>query len=117
MTRHLDETGQPCTRHPEVTEVRLYELATLGSRMPSFHHDAASKLQSLMMALDELSELSTDVDPMARGAIDTAHVALRELHQLLSANRALAKPAVRAHGHLPELVQRAADRVGVKLRG
>ena len=37
----------------------LYALATLGSRMPAFHHDAASKLQSLMMALDEISELTS----------------------------------------------------------
>lgn len=96
---------------------RLMELALVGSRMPGFHHDCASKLQSLMMALDELSELSEDAEPMARSAIDTAHTALRELHQMFTANRALTKPAQRTNTSIDELVQRAADRVGVKVRG
>ena len=96
---------------------RLLELALVGSRMPGFHHDCASKLQSLMMALDELSELSEDADPMVRGAIDTAHTALRELHQMFTANRALTKPPQRTNTSIEELVHRAAERVGVKVRG
>ena len=117
MTRHRDETGEPCPRHPELAEARLYELAIVGSRVPGFHHDAASKLQSLMMALDEIGELSEDADPMTRAAIETASGALRELNQLVTANRALAKPASRVRIALRELVQRAAERVGVQLRG
>lgn len=117
MTQHRDESGEPCTRHPELATPRLYELATLGARMPSFHHDAASKLQSLMMALDEIGEIVPGTDPMLQTAIETANVALRELHQLLNANRALAKPAARVPVALAELVQRAAARVGVTVRG
>jgi hypothetical protein len=115
MPKHRDETGAPCTRHGELTEHRLYELATLGSRMPSFHHDAASKLQSLIMALDEISELASGDD--LRAPIDTAHAALRDLNQILSANRALAKAPQRARIGLGELVKRAADAMGVRTRG
>jgi len=115
MSEHRDETGAPCTRHGQLTEQRLYELATLGSRMPAFHHDAASKLQSLIMALDEISELVTEGE--LRAPIDTAHAALRELNQILTANRALAKPPERTRISLAELVQRSAETVGVRTRG
>lgn len=116
MSDHLDETGQPCTRHANLDVTRLYELATLGSRMPAFHHDAASKLQSLMMALDEISELGSS-EPDMRTAIDTAHAALRELNQILGTNRALAKAAQKSRIGLAELVQRAAESFGVRVRG
>ena len=116
MIQHTDEAGQPCTRHGTLSQQRLLELATLGSRMPSFHHDAASKLQSLMMALDEISELSNNEASDLRTSIDTAHSALRELNQLLSANRALAKAPVVARIALVDLVQRAAEATGVRIR-
>ncbi|HEY1554642.1 MAG TPA: hypothetical protein VGF94_07375 [Kofleriaceae bacterium] len=117
MKSHVDERGEPCTRHPSTAEGRIYELALLGSRMPSFHHDVASKLQSLMMALDELSELAGEGDGSQRAAIDTGMASLRDLREMLNGNRALAKPSVRSRVALAELVQRAADRVGVKVRG
>jgi hypothetical protein len=117
MTDHLDETGQPCTRHAALQTTRLYELATLGSRMPAFHHDAASKLQSLMMALDEISELASSSDADIRAAIDTAHAALRDLNQILSTNRALAKAPQKSRTGLSELVHRAAESFGVRVRG
>ena len=117
MNEHRDGSGQPCARHGSVTEQRLFELATLGSRMPSFHHDAASKLQSLMMALDEISELASTAEPDLRASIDTAHAALRELNQLLTANRALAKAPQRTRVTLTELMSRAAETVGVRTRG
>ncbi len=116
MIEHTDEAGQPCTRHGTFGEQRMLELATLGSRLPSFHHDAASKLQSLMMALDEISELASSDASDLRASIDTAHSALRELNQLLSANRALAKSPVPARIALPELVQRAGESCGVRMR-
>jgi hypothetical protein len=117
MSEHLDETGQPCTRHANVTQTRMFELATLGSRMPGFHHDAASKLQSLMMALDEISELASTSETDMRTAIDTAHAALRELNQILSMNRALAKAPQKSRIGLVEIVQRASEPVGVRVRG
>jgi hypothetical protein len=115
---HLDEDGRPCTRHAPVAIDALLHLATIGSRMSSFHHDVASKLQGLMMALDEISELAEprgDTDLLR--AAETAHTSLKELHQLLNANRTLAKPPIRTHTALRELATRAGERVGVTLRG
>ena len=92
MTRsassHLDEHGQPCSHHPAATDQDLLSLALVGSRAPSFHHDLASKLQGLMMAIDEISEVSGEVPPPVLRAIETAHGALREVLALLGTNRA-----------------------------
>ncbi len=117
MTEHRDDHGGPCARHPAVTVERLYELATVGSRVPGFHHDCASKLQSLMMALDEIIELADTGDAELRVAANTANTALRELHALLTANRALAKAPQRTRIAIGELMRTAGDRVGVRLAG
>src|SRR5207302_4493711 len=102
--------------HPAVTTEALLALATLGARVPSFHHDAASKLQSLMMALAELDELLAE-RPDTRPATETAQTALRELHVLMTQNRALAKAPQRAPAQLADILRRGAERFGVKLRG
>jgi hypothetical protein len=116
-TKHLDDKGQPCTRHAAIPEVRLYELATLGSRVSGFHHDAASKLQSLVMALDDLGESATSVPPELTSSIETARAALKDLGALFSANRALAKGPQRTRINCRDLLVRASERVGVKLVG
>jgi hypothetical protein len=114
---HLDENGEPCTRHPPLPEPRLYELATLGSRMSGFHHDAASKLQSLVMALDDLGETASSVPPELVSTIETARAALAELSSLFAANRVFAKGVLRTRIEYKELLARASARVGVKLNG
>jgi hypothetical protein len=111
---HLDETGQPCTRHATISDDVLLAYAAVGSRISGFHHDAASKMQSLMMALDEISELATDD---IRGPATTASSALRDLHQILTVNRALAKAPQCKPVPLRDLVARAAERHGVKVHG
>jgi len=116
VIEHLDETGQPCTRHA-VSRDKLLTYAALGSRVSGFHHDAASKLQSLVMALDEIGELIGEEASELRTATETAQTAVRQLHGLLSANRALAKTPQPTRALLPELLARAAERHGVKLRG
>lgn len=116
MIDHFDETGAPCTRHP-VSQDKLLAYAALGSRVSGFHHDAASKLQSLVMALDEISELIGDTDSDVRIATETAQGAVRQLHGLLTTNRAFAKPPQFVRTLLPELLARGAERHGVKLRG
>jgi hypothetical protein len=88
--------------------------AAIGSRMSSFHHDVASKLQGLMMAVDEISELANDD---TRAAATTAASALHELNQLLSVNRALTKAPQRKRTPLRELVTHAFQRHGVRMRG
>lgn len=82
--------------------------------MSSFHHDIASKLQSLMMALDEIAELGNDD---VRAATATATTAMHEINQLLTVNRALTKPPQRKRTRLREILARATERHGVRLRG
>jgi hypothetical protein len=117
MIDHLDESGAPCARHPAPTTSSLLQLAMVGSRAPAFHHDCASKLQGLVMALDELTELTENGDPQLLRAIENALDASRELNALLNTNRALTKPAPRLAIALRELMTRAAQRVGVTLKG
>jgi hypothetical protein len=116
VIEHLDEEGKPCVRHAAADD-KLLAYAAIGTRISGFHHDAASKLQSLVMALDEISELIGEAASDMRTATDTAQTAVRQLHGLLSANRALAKAPVLTRAMLPELLTRAAERHGVKVRG
>lgn len=114
---HVDETGAPCARHPAAAIENLFQLALVGSRAPVFHHDCASKLQGLVMALDELRELTVNGDPQLASALEIALDSMHELHALLNANRALTKPPQRTEIALRELVGRAAERAGVALHG
>jgi hypothetical protein len=114
---HVDETGAPCARHPPASAASLLQLAMVGSRAPAFHHDCASKLQGLLMALDELSELTENGDPQLLRPIEAAMHASRELNALLNINRALTKPAARTAIALKTLTAQAAERVGVRLSG
>jgi hypothetical protein len=115
VAEHLDETGRPCTRHPAASPQTMLALALLGSRMPSFHHDVASKLQSLMMAIEELEELADNED--SRNAAQTASTAVREMQALFNANRSLSRPPQRRPTPIGELVAAAAHRAGVKTFG
>ena len=114
---HLDETGAPCARHPAAPVAALLQLAMVGSRAPAFHHDCASKLQGLLMALDELQELTENGDPQLLRPIEAAMHASRELNALLNLNRALTKPAAKVAIALRALVTSATERVGVRLAG
>ncbi len=116
ISPHLDESGQVCTRHPAAASDELLSLAIVGSRAPSFHHDLASKLQGLMMSIDEIGELTEDSPPIAR-AIETAHTTLREVLGLLNVNRALTKAPAKSRTTLVELVTLSSERVYVNLRG
>jgi hypothetical protein len=114
---HLDETGRPCTRHVRSSEDSLLALALLGSRMPSFHHDLASKLQSLMMAIEEIDELAEGAAPDMRHAIDGAGAAVRELQALFAANRTLSRPPQPKPTPIGELIATAAHRAGTRTHG
>jgi len=116
MSDHNDENGKPCTRHASAAD-GLLAWAAVGSRISGFHHDTASKLQSLMMALDEATELLGDDRPELAVALETATTAMKEIHALLSENRALAKVPQRKPTPVKELFKRAAARHGVKLLG
>jgi hypothetical protein len=113
---HLDEHGQPCKTHAPTTLDKLLALATVGARMPSLHHDCASKLQGIVMALDEIAELADDPDAVRR-ATTTAHEAVRDLQKLLVQSRTLTKAPQRAKTALAELVRLGSERFGVRVRG
>lgn len=117
MIEHLDEEGKPCTRHAAPATDALLAWAAVGSRISGFHHDTASKLQSLMMALDEATDVLGDGRPDVSVPLDQAMTALREIHALLTENRALAKAPQRKSIALAELLKRAAARHGVALQG
>jgi hypothetical protein len=117
LIEHLDEDGNPCTRHAAPDLYALLAWAAVGSRISGFHHDSASKLQSLMMALDEAIDALGDDRPEVRAQLDTAMTALRELNALLTENRALAKAPQKKAVALAELLPRAAARHGVALEG
>jgi hypothetical protein len=112
---HLDEHGNICTRHAPATGSEILALALIGSRAPGFHHDLASKLQGLMMAIDEIGEVSGEIPPPVMRAMETAQGALREVLGLLNGNRTLTKPPVRTRIALADLLARAAERVYVNL--
>lgn len=114
---HVDETGAPCAQHGPVAAEALLQLALVGSRAPGFHHDCASKLQGILMALEEIGELATHADPDLLRAVESATEASRELNALLSTSRALTKPAGKGTIGLGELLGRASMRVAVTLRG
>ena len=96
----------------------LLALALTGSRAPGFNHDCASKLQSLVMALDEISEIAdANQDATLASAAEMATGALRELNALLNGNRALTKPPVRTATTLRELFVAAGARVSVQIAG
>jgi len=115
VIQHLDENGNPCTRHPPASSQGLLALALLGSRTPSFHHDVASKLQSLMMVIEEIAELADTED--VRLAAAGANVTIRDLNALLASNRALSRAPKREPVSIGELVDRAAERSGVHIEG
>lgn len=95
---------------------RLLALALTGSRAPGFNHDCASKLQAIMMALDEITELA-DGNPELMRAADTATESLRELNALLNGNRALTKAPARATTTVRELFAKAGERVSCQIVG
>jgi hypothetical protein len=115
---HLDENGRPCTRHDPAKSDVLLALALLGSRSQGFNHDLASKLQGLVMALEELDELAAKRgdDELRRTAAEASSAA-QEVAELLAANRALSRTTSRSSEPLRELLQRAGERSGVVLVG
>lgn len=121
LGEHLDEHARPCTRHAPVSLESLLALATVGSRASGFNHDIASKLQGLMMALDEISELAETLDPSNRESVaratEGAQACLKDVLAILNTNRAMTKPAMRAPVALADLTARAGDRVYVTLQG
>jgi hypothetical protein len=118
---HLDDDAKPCAIHAPAPPESIFALATVGSRASGFNHDIASKLQGLMMALDEISELAETLDPDNRDqvarATEGAQACLKDVLTILNINRAMTKPPMRAPVALSDLTTRAGERVYVTLQG
>ena len=96
----------------------ILALAVLGARLSRFHHDIASKLQGVMLSLDEIAERAeTHGDAELKRAIETASTTLGELNQLLAASRAVVRPPASVKIAVRELIAKAAEKTGVALVG
>jgi hypothetical protein len=70
----------------------ILALALIGARSRGFHHDIASKLQGLMMAIDEIADRNVLLaDDRVQRAVDAAADSMREVQGQLAAFRALAR--------------------------
>ena len=115
--KHLDEDGNACTEHV-ASDDAILTFATIGSRVATFNHDIASKLQGMMMALDEIEELLDRTgDPDLRRATETAQLALKEANALLSANRSLTRTSTKTKAQVRDVVRNAGERAHVEVRG
>jgi len=119
---HTDDHGQTCPHHAPAPPDVLLTLAAIGSRASGFNHDIASKLQGLMMALDEIGELAETVgDPSTSSQLmsanENAQGCLKDVLAILNVNRAMTKPPMRAPVALTELVARAGERIYITLKG
>lgn len=114
---HVDEDGNICTQHA-ANEDAILTLATIGSRVATFNHDLASKLQGAMMALDEIEELLVQVGrPELSRATATAQQSLKEASSLLSASRSLTRSSTKTKVELRALVHAAGGNAQVEVRG
>jgi len=96
----------------------ILALAVLGARLSRFHHDIASKLQGVMLSLDEIAERAeAHGDAELQRATETASTTLAELNQLLAASRAVVRPPTAVKIAVRELIAKASEKTGVALVG
>jgi hypothetical protein len=114
---HLDGEGAPCARHVCTSSDGIMHLATVGSRTLAMQHDVASKLQSLMMAVEEIGDLAEGpaIPSELRDAAAAAVSALANVNEMFAASRAFARRTDRARTSVAELLRKAARRAGVTI--
>ena len=113
---HVGEDGAPCTRHAAVRPDVMITLALVGTRATGYNHDLASKLQGLLMSLEDLVErLAEHGDPELHRTASDASTAAQELAGLVTASRALTRSPGPSRSSLHELVAASCDRAGVDL--
>lgn len=114
---HLDEAGEPCTSHAPVRPDVMHTLTLVGSRASGFNHDLASKLQGLLMTLEDLAErLGARGEPELHRSASDAFAMTQELVGLVTASRALTRPPSPGRRTLRELIAASCERAGVELR-
>jgi len=113
---HVDEGGAPCTRHAPPRPDVMVSLALVGTRTSGFNHDLASKLQGLLMTLEDLVErLGERGEPDLHRAASEASVAAQEIAGLVTQSRALTRSPGPSRRTLRELLAASCDRAGVEL--
>jgi hypothetical protein len=112
---HVDEDGAVCTRHAAVRPDVMVTLALVGTRATGYNHDLASKLQGLLMTLEDLVERLAEGDPELHRAASEASTAAQEIAGLVTASRAITRSPGPARSSLRELVAASCDRAGVEL--
>lgn len=114
---HVDEAGEPCTTHAPVRPDVMHTLTLVGSRASGFNHDLASKLQGLLMTLEDLAErLGARGEPELHRSASDAFAMTQELVGLVTASRALTRPPSPGRRTLRELIAASCERAGVELR-
>ena len=91
-------------------------LAMVGSRAHGLNHDLASKLQGLLMTLEDLVErLAERGEPELHRAASDASTAAQELAGLITGSRQLTRNPGPSRRPLRELIAASCDRAGVEL--
>lgn len=116
LPEHVDEGGEPCARHAPPRPDVLISLALVGTRATGFNHDLASKLQGLLMTLEDLAErLGDRGEPELHRAASEASLAAQEIAGLVTESRALTRSPGPSRRTLRELLAASCDRAGVEL--
>ncbi len=114
---HDGDGGGPCTRHTLGSLDPLLGLAMVGSRASGFQHDVASKLQSLVMSLEEIGDRADALDdPDLVVALTAAREAVRDMTAQLQNFRQLSRQPPAAPIPLREVFARAAERAALHVR-
>lgn len=113
---HLDERGEPCATHPQIRPEAMLLLALVGTRATGLNHDLASKLQGLLMTLEDLAERLGERGEadLARAATE-ASTSAQDLVEIVTASRALTRQPGPSRQTLRELVAASCQRAGIEL--
>lgn len=113
---HVDESGGPCANHAPLRPEVMLTLALVGTRASGFNHDLASKLQGLLMTLEDLVErLAERGEPALLRAAQEASTAAQDIAALVTVSRQITRnpgPSLRS---LRELLDASCERAGVPL--
>jgi hypothetical protein len=113
---HVDERGESCTTHAPVRPEVMIRLALVGSRAAGLNHDLASKLQGLLMTIEDLTErLAERGEPELHRAATDASAAAQDLVGLVKSSRQLTRTSSPQRQPLRELIAESCDRAGVEL--
>lgn len=117
ISGHVDENGGPCTHHAPVRPDVMMTLAMVGTRANGLNHDLASKLQGLLMTLENLVEqLAERGESELHRAAEDASAAAQDLAGLVMGSRQLTRSPGPSRRPLRELIDASCERAGLHLQ-